>query len=85
MSHIPEHSIFSLREDAIEDCLDKYFSKGHNCFAILSLSPRLTLVWVYMWVCWVGQSYSDSKVSWLVEMWILGGFSAYGFQAVLCA
>ena len=55
MLHILEHRIFSLRADAIKDYFDKYFSKGHNCFAILKpFPPRLTLVWVYVWVVGVG-------------------------------
>lgn len=40
----------------------------------LSLSPGLTLVWVYVWVGCLGRSFSDSKVSQLVEIQLWGKF-----------
>lgn len=83
IKYVTYSRIFSLRVDAIKECFDKYFSKGHNCFAILKPFLKANSGMGLCVGCW-GGSYSDYKVSWLVEMWLWGD-SACGLRMVLCA
>lgn len=79
MLHILKHRKFSLRADVIKDCFDKYLSKGQNCFAILKPLPKVNSGMGLCVDCW-GRSYSDSKVSWLVDTWLWGGILPMDFR-----